>query len=149
MNEEQGTPTEEEIRAQIEDELRRVRVEDLMLQTISGLLNLSVRRIAKEDERDLAQAQVGIDAVRAWVDLLPDEAASQVRQALSELQVLYAKQVDQGPEDSGGEPGGGDDEGGEETEAESEPPPPQQPPPQGPGRGREPPPRLWTPPGTS
>jgi hypothetical protein len=147
MNEEQGTPTEDEIRAQIEDELRRVRVEDLMLQTISGLLNLSVRRIAKEDERDLEQAQAGIDAVRAWVDLLPEEAGRQVRQALSELQVLYAKQADAGPGDTGGEPGEGGEE--EEPEAGGEPPPPQPPPAPEPGRGREPPPRLWTPPGTS
>jgi hypothetical protein len=39
-------PDEEQIREQIEQELKKVRVEDLMLQTISGLLNLTVRRIA-------------------------------------------------------------------------------------------------------
>ena len=58
-----------------------------------SLLNLTARRIAKEDERDLEQARVGIEAVRAVVDLLDAEPAKQVRSALSELQVLYAKQA--------------------------------------------------------
>ncbi|MEK6278073.1 MAG: hypothetical protein AABM29_08680 [Actinomycetota bacterium] len=133
----EGAADEEQIREQIEQELKKVRVEDLMLQTISGLLNLTVRRIAKEDERDLAQAQVGIEAVRAWVDLLPEEAATQVRQALSELQMLYAQQVE-----GGAQPAASDrttEDAGEQA------PPQQQAPPPKPGPGREPPPRLWTP----
>jgi hypothetical protein len=135
--------SEEEVRERIEEELKRVRVEDLMLQTVSGLLNLTVRRIAKEDERDLIQAQKGIEAVRVWVDLLPDEAAKQVRDALSELQMLYAKQAEAGQQAAAG---GTDEEGGDQP-AQPPPPPPA---PQGetPKRGQEPPPRLWTPPGS-
>jgi hypothetical protein len=137
-------PDEEQIRERIEEELKRVRVEDLMLQTISGLLNLTVRRIAKDDERDLAQAQLGIEAVRAWTELLPDEAAAQVRQALSELQMLYAKQAEagEGPAAEEEEP----KEGAEEGAA------PQREKPPGPGQGpagEKPPPRLWTPPGSN
>lgn len=135
-------PNEEQIREQIEQELKKVRVEDLMLQTISGLLNLAARRIVKEDERDLDQAQVGIEAVRAWVELLPEEAANQVRQALSELQMLYAKQAEGGEAAAQPEEGTGD-------AAEAPSPEPEQPP-DAPGQrpGREPPPRLWTPPGS-
>lgn len=88
----EGAPEgEEELRAKLEEEIRKVRVEDLLLQSIVSVLNLSARRIAKEDERDLEQAKVGIDASRAVVDLLPAEAREQVREALSELQMLYAK----------------------------------------------------------
>src|SRR3954452_2100090 len=76
--------------------MRQVRVEDLLLQSVASLVNLSARRIAKEDERDLAQAKVGIDAVRALVDLLPEEAANEVRNALSDLQMLYARAVEEG-----------------------------------------------------
>ena len=68
-------PSEEELRAALEEQMRKVRVEDLLLQSVASLVNLSARRIAKEDERDLAQAKVGIEAVRALVDLLPEEAA--------------------------------------------------------------------------
>jgi hypothetical protein len=84
-------PTEEEMRAQLEEEIRKVRVEDVVLQSVVSILNLSARRIAKDDERDLEQAKVGIDAGRALVDLVSPEAQPQLRQAISELQVLYAK----------------------------------------------------------
>ena len=89
--EEAVEPSEEELRAQLEDEIRKVRIEDLLLQSIVSVLNLSARRIAKDDERDLEQAKLGIDACRALVDYLPDEAQTQVREALTELQLLYAK----------------------------------------------------------
>ena len=62
-----------------------------MLQSAVSILNLSARRIAKDDERDLDQAKVGIDAARALVDLVKPEAQPQLRQAISELQLLYAK----------------------------------------------------------
>ena len=60
------------------------------LQSVVSILNLTARRIAKEDERDLEQARVGIDAVRALVDLLDPEAQNS-RKALSQLQMLYAQ----------------------------------------------------------
>jgi hypothetical protein len=91
-----GQPSEEELRAQLEEEIRRVRVEDVVLQSVVSILNLSARRIAKDDERDLDQAKVGIDAARALVDLVKAEAQPQLRQAISELQVLYAKHAGEG-----------------------------------------------------
>jgi hypothetical protein len=105
---------EEQLRAQLEEEIRRVTVQDVVLQSVVSILNLSARRIAKEDERDLEQAKVGIDAGRALVDLVKPEAQPQLRQAISELQLLYAKQAEGG---SGG-PGGDADEG----EGEEKPP---------------------------
>jgi hypothetical protein len=104
-----GEPTEEEMRAQLEDEIRKVRVEDVVLQSVVSILNLSARRIAKDDERDLAQAKVGIDAGRALVDLVQPEAQAQLRQAISELQVLYAKHAGGDAPDEGGDEGGGGD----------------------------------------
>jgi hypothetical protein len=127
-------PSEEELRAQLEDEIRRVRVEDVVLQSAVSILNLSARRIAKDDERDLEQAKVGIDAARALVDLVRSEAQPQLRQAISELQLLYAKHAGEGPEEGGGGNGG---EGGPE-------PAPEQGKPERP-KGDS---GLWTPPGT-
>ena len=92
-----GQLSEEEVRAQLEEEIRKVRVEDVVLQSVVSILNLSARRIAKDDERDLDQAKVGIDAARALVDLVEPEAQAQLRQAISELQVLYAKHAGEGP----------------------------------------------------
>ena len=146
-----GSPSQEELRARLEEQLRNLRVQDLIVESVVSVLNLTARRIAKEDERDLEQGRIGIDAVRAWVDLLPEDAANQIRQALSELQLLYAQAIEEGG--PGGDPGtpgsGAEDVPGGDSGAEDvsrsdsgEPPPQPQQPPQRPG---EPPPRLWTP----
>src|SRR5919201_282990 len=99
----QAQPTEEEMRQRIDEQLRKVRVQDLLLESVVSVLNLSARRIAKEDERDLEQARVGIEAVRAVVDLLEPDAAKQVRSALSEVQMLYARHAGGEPGEPGGE----------------------------------------------
>jgi hypothetical protein len=131
-------PTQEELRQRIEEQLRNLRVQDLMVESVVSVLNLTARRIAKEDERDLEQARVGIEAVRAWVELLPEEPATQIRNALSELQLLYAQATEGAGEGVAG--AGGEQPGTEQGEEGPSQPPP---------RGTEPPPRLWTPPGSS
>jgi hypothetical protein len=87
-------PGEDEVRARLEEEIKKVRVEDVILQSVISILNLTARRIAKEDERDLEQARMGIEACRSLVDQLPEEPAKQVREALTELQLLYAKEAE-------------------------------------------------------
>lgn len=84
-------PSEEEIRAAMEEEVRKLRIPDLLLQTAASVLNLSARRIGKEDERDLDQAQTGIEAVKALLPFLDEEPAKQVQHAVSELQLAYAR----------------------------------------------------------
>jgi hypothetical protein len=130
---EQQQPTEEELRERIEEQLRTVRVQDVLLESVVSLINLTARRIAKEDERDLEQARVGIEAVRAVVGLLDDEPAKQVRSALSEIQMLYAKQAEGSPVEP---------ESGAKAPPGAEAPPPSRAAPGGPSR-------LWTPPGST
>jgi hypothetical protein len=125
-------PTQEELQAALEEELRKVRVQDLLVQSVASIVNLTARRIGKENERDLEQARIGIDAVRALVGLLPEEPAKQVREALSQLQVLYAQTA-----------GEGEREG---AEGEAQKPPPSE---EDRGKGPERPSRLWTPPGSA
>jgi hypothetical protein len=122
----QGQSAEqEELQRRLEEQLRKVRVQDLLLESVASILNLSARRISKEDERDLEQARLGIDSVRAVLELLEPGPREQVREALSQLQMLYAREA-----------GGGGEEAPERP-AEEAP--------------REPEPRrssgLWTPPG--
>src|SRR5690242_21272750 len=97
----EAQPSEEEMRQRIEEQLRKVRVQDLLLESVVSVLNLTARRIAKEDERDLEQARVGIEAVRAVVGLLDREQAEQVRSALSQVQVLNAKHAGEGEAKAG------------------------------------------------
>lgn len=132
-----GAPSaaeQEELQRRLEQQLREVRVQDLLLESVASILNLSARRIAKPDERDLEQGRIGIDAVRAVLDLIDEGPRDQVREALSQVQMLYAREVQGGGGD--GEEGGGDEGGGQE--------PPQS---QDPGAGGDRPSGLWTPPG--
>jgi hypothetical protein len=132
----EGAPSEEELRSRIEEGLRKVRVQDVLLESVVTIINLTARRIGKEDERDLGQAKLGIDAVRSLVELLEPEPQAQVRNALSELQMLYARQA------GGGESGPDAPEGGADQTPE---------PPAGGGTeraGGERPPGLWVPPGS-
>lgn len=126
-------PSEEELRAQLEEELRRITVRDVLLQTVVSLVNLGGQRLGlapgAEDMRDLDQARLAIEGVRALLPLVEQQDAEQVRpvrDALSQLQLAYAQIA--------GEAGG----------APPEPGPGEQPPPQPerPGGG------LWTPPGS-
>jgi hypothetical protein len=126
---------DEELQRRLEQQLREVRVQDLLLESVASILNLSARRIAKADERDLEQGRIGIDAVRAVLDLIDPEPREQVRQALSQVQMLYAREV-QGGEEGGEEGGGGG--GGEQ-------PPSPQPPAGGAAGAGDRPSGLWTP----
>jgi len=128
---EELTPEQEQMLRQMEEEMRHVRVQDLVAQSVVSIINLAYRRIAKEDERDLEQARVGIEAVRGMVGALDEESQHEIRNALSQLQMLYAQQSGEGGE--GGEPGPGEGTppaGGGTA---------------GGGTSGKAPPRLWTP----
>jgi hypothetical protein len=108
------------------------------------LINLGGRRLGlpgpegpPPEGRDLGQAQMAIEAVRALVPLLPDEPRVPVRDALSQLQMAFAREA-QGA--------------GEAPEAEPPPPPEggQPPPSEAPddaerAKARS---KIWTPPGS-
>ena len=101
--EQQMTPEQEEMLRQMEEEMARVRVQDLITQSVVSILNLAARRIAKEDERDLEQGRIGIEAVRALVELLEPDAQREVRNALSQIQMMYAQQAGEGAPGASGE----------------------------------------------
>jgi hypothetical protein len=91
-------PTEEELRAAYEAELQRIRVEDVVVQTIVSLLNLGGRRAGlvpgTEGDRDLEQVHMAIEGVRALLPLVEGQLgpdASTLREAVSQLQMAYAQ----------------------------------------------------------
>ena len=83
----------EDLTAQIEAELARLQVADVLLHTVTTVASLAYRRLA-EDEPDLAQVRLAIDAMRALVPLLdgavPDDVLRDFRQAIANLQLTYA-----------------------------------------------------------
>jgi len=98
-----GDLTEEELRAAYEAELQRIRVEDVVIQTVISLLNLGARKAGlagAEEEPDFDQVRQAIDATRALLPLvepLLGPEAKQVRDALSQLQIAYARSGSSGP----------------------------------------------------
>jgi hypothetical protein len=98
MSEQERPPTEEELRAAYEAELKRIRVDDLLLQTVVSLVNLGGVRAGLvpggEDDADLGQLRQAIEALRALLPLVeprlgPDAAS--IRDALARLQLEYAR----------------------------------------------------------
>jgi hypothetical protein len=120
-------PTEEELRAAYEAELKRIRVDDIIVQTIVSLLNLGGRRAGlapgTEGERDLDQVRLAIEGVRALLPLVEAEVgpeAQTLRDALSQLQMAYA-QLSAGGAPGGPPPGPGPGAPGAEAPAGPQP----------------------------
>ena len=103
-----GAMTEDELRAAYEAELKRVRVEDVIVQTVVSLLNLAARKAGRagdDDERDFEQVRQAIDATKALLPIVepglgPDAKA--IRDALSQLQLVYARSGAQPPAGASG-----------------------------------------------
>jgi hypothetical protein len=96
-------PTDEELAAAYEAQLKQIRVEDVLIQTLVSLLNLGGRKAGlspgTEDERDPDQVRQAVEGVRALLPVVepllgPD--AGQIREALSQLQLAYARISGQG-----------------------------------------------------
>jgi len=107
----QRQPTEEEMRAALEEELKKVRVEQVVMEAAVSILNVTVMRAGlvpgSERERDLDQVRVGIEGVRALlplVELIAGPQARPIRDALSQLQLAYV-QATGGPGAGAGETG--------------------------------------------
>jgi hypothetical protein len=106
-----GQPSEEELRAAYEAEIKRLRVEQVLLENVVSLVNLGMRRTGlapgTEDERDPAQVRLAIEAVRAVIPLVEQAAPGQakaIKDAVSQLQLAYVRIGGQ-PADSGAAPG--------------------------------------------
>jgi hypothetical protein len=118
-------PSEEELRAAYEAQLKQLRVEDVLVQTVVSLVNLGGRKAGlvpdAQDEADPEQLRQAIEGVRALLPLVepalgPDAAS--IRDALSRLQLEYARLASRpeaaaapepGPEGSQPESGAGEE----------------------------------------
>lgn len=99
-------PTEEQIRA-FEEQLKRLRVEDVLVQTLVTFVNLGARRLGltgEPESRDLDQAKLAIEGARALMPLVPAEELGPIRDALSQLQMAFAQETQGVPEPPPGAP---------------------------------------------
>ena len=129
--------TEEELR-QLEAEMERISVDDVLIQTTVTLLNLAARKAGlgappgQAPAADWEQVRQAIEGARALLPLLESRHAEQLgpsRDTLARLQMVYAQQS------GGAAPEGGPTEPGGSQE-------PQQPEGPGPAQSSG---RLWIP----
>jgi hypothetical protein len=125
--------SEEELR-QLEAEMERITVDDVLIQTTVTLLNLAARKAglgAPPDQAptpDWEQVRQAIEGARALVPLLETRHAEQlgpIRDTLARLQMVYAQRA-----------------GGQAAPAQESPSEPQQPEGPGPAQSSG---RLWVP----
>jgi hypothetical protein len=105
-------PTEEELRAAYEDEVKRLRVEHVLLDNVAAIANLGMRRTGlapgTESERDPAQVRLAIESIRALLPMLEQSTPEQVaaiRDAVSQLQLAYVRIGGQAPAPGAAEAG--------------------------------------------
>ena len=74
--------------------LQELKVSDLLVQTLSTVSSLAYHRLA-EESRDLEQARLAIEALRALVPVLsgsiPPELTRDFEQVTANLQLAYAQ----------------------------------------------------------
>jgi hypothetical protein len=90
--------TDEELAEQFRRELERIRVIDLLVQTLYTVSSLGYHKLGAET-RDLPQARLAIEALRALLPVVRDEAPAEVvrdfEQVVANMQLAYAEAVKQ------------------------------------------------------
>jgi hypothetical protein len=88
-----GPPSDHELLKQLEEEMKTIKVSDVLVQTLYTVSSLGYRRLSEED-RDLDQARLAIDALRALLPVLEGAASEELvrdfKQVTANLQLAYA-----------------------------------------------------------
>ena len=95
----QPPETEQELVEQLQAELSRLQVSDLLVQTVYTISSLGYHRLSG-DNKDLDQARLAIEALKALVPVLQgtvaDEVVRDFNQVLANMQLAYASAAAEG-----------------------------------------------------
>ena len=87
---------EQKLVEELQAELAKLKVSDLLLQTLYTVSSLGYHRMSG-DTKDLDQAKLAIEALKALMPVLegqiPDEAQRDFQQVLANMQLAYAAAV--------------------------------------------------------
>jgi len=104
---EEGTPSEAESAARLEEELKRLKISDVLVQTLYTISSLGYHKLGTE-HRDLPQARLAIDSLRALLPVLNDAAPAEVvrdfEQVVANMQLAYAAAAKEAPKAQEPEP---------------------------------------------
>jgi hypothetical protein len=95
----EGELEQEAIARELAEELRKLRVEDVLVNTLVHVSSIGYRRLGltdeSRDERDLPQTALAIETMQALVpvleDFLPKELVASFEEQIANLQLAYAK----------------------------------------------------------
>jgi len=89
---------EQKLVEELQAELAKLNVSDLLLQTLYTVSSLGYHRVSGE-AKDLEQAKLAIEALKALVPVLdgvvPQDVLQDFNRVLANLQLAYASAVDQ------------------------------------------------------
>jgi hypothetical protein len=92
---------EQRLLQEMQAELAKLKVSDLLLQTLYSVSSLGYHRLSGEG-RDLDQVRLAIESLRALVPVLegsvPEDALRDFNAVLSNLQLAYASAVAEEPQ---------------------------------------------------
>jgi hypothetical protein len=95
--EDEQAQRERELLEQVKEELRKLKVQDLLLQTLYTLSSLGFHRMSSPDDKDLDQARLSIDALKALLPVLegevPADALRDFGQVVANMQLAYAAAI--------------------------------------------------------
>jgi predicted nucleic acid-binding protein len=93
VTEAQPPQSDEELVQRLEEELKKLKVSDLLVQTLYTLSSLGYRKLS-DDDRELEQARLAIEALRALLPVLEGSVGEDVvrdfKQVTANLQLAYA-----------------------------------------------------------
>jgi hypothetical protein len=72
-------------------------VADVLVSTTASLVNLAGIRLTEKEHSDPVKAKEAIDAARELLPLCPEEAVGPIKDALSQVQMLYVKATQGAP----------------------------------------------------
>jgi hypothetical protein len=101
---------QERIAQELAEEIRKLRVEDVLVNTLVHVSSIGYRRLGlteeSSDERDLAQSALAIETMTALVHVvegfLPEELVDGFEEQIANLQLAYAKAVRETGDDGDG-----------------------------------------------
>ena len=100
---------EEQLARELAEELSRLRIEDVLIQTLITISSVGYRRLGlteeTKDDRDLQQAKLAIDTMTALTPILesvvPEELVRDFNQSVASLQLAYAQAAGEGADGEG------------------------------------------------
>lgn len=99
MSEEHDELEQDQLARELAEELRKLRVEDVLVNTLVHVSTIGYRRLGltedSVDERDLDQSRLAIETMQALVPVLegflPEDVVSGFQEQVANLQLAYAK----------------------------------------------------------